>query len=742
MPSSITLTVKSLAQSTSFFLSALQPIDYVYRGRVENTIGFGLKDSPPDFWISQETPGIGAGAAHVAFPATSRQNVQDFFVAALKAGGKCHGEPLLRDPATGYYSAAVIDFDGNSIEAVYRPDLIDEGYGSRPSSVSSVSSVKAPSTNSKASTTVSKASTARQTPTEVRSVAPSHASKASSRAPTQISRVPSSTSKAQTSVSRSPTQVSRAPTTAPSQVSRAPSHASRAPTSISRAQTHHSSAPSQPQPQQQITQHTTPTGEVVTTIVSQAQGALSIAKELVNHVRPALNSANSAPNTHSTSSPSATVSNAADANSHKPSDTIVGTLLGVAAGAALHYAYTKVSETSSKHDAEIVAAKREAAAAAAAGGNTNAAGFRAGYGSGYKPPIARTNTEPSYAGVDDRRYYYHEYRSSPVNQPYAIEAPNSEYSRYEYEYEPSRTGAGGRESQRYITMQDSDETLSEIAPSTVRPRRRRSFDGVEVRSFANGSGVSQGQSRASQNPGSRSRMLEAPPTSYRAPTAITMVGNATEAGTDVSGRGRGRSRSRARGESKSRVGSAMRSMSVSGGSKARSSRHGHGSDEDLNVETRSKADTRTSRRTSRSRAPSIAPSERSDARTVVPIKSVAPSAAPSKSKTQTSCAPSRAPSTSTSTVRPENKPLPPSRAGTTVSAAPAGSEYHSTHSKANKTVIGRMLEKDRAGGSALTKSVVGKLAESDKLNVSEREVDPSDSVSQVSSVRSRRSSRR
>lgn len=39
---------------------------------------------------------------------------------ALKAGAKIHGEPKERDPLSGYYSAAVIDFDGNSIEAVYR----------------------------------------------------------------------------------------------------------------------------------------------------------------------------------------------------------------------------------------------------------------------------------------------------------------------------------------------------------------------------------------------------------------------------------------------------------------------------------------------------------------------------------------------------------------------------------------------------------------------------------------------
>jgi hypothetical protein len=63
-----------------------------------------------------------AGAAHVAFPAPSKEAVNSFFVSALKSGGKIHGEPKTRDPDSGYYSAAVVDFDGNSIEAVYRPE--------------------------------------------------------------------------------------------------------------------------------------------------------------------------------------------------------------------------------------------------------------------------------------------------------------------------------------------------------------------------------------------------------------------------------------------------------------------------------------------------------------------------------------------------------------------------------------------------------------------------------------------
>lgn len=59
-------------------------------------------------------------AAHIGFEAASRKAVNAFFTAALTAGGRSHGEPASRDPDGEYYSAAVLDFDDNSIEVVHR----------------------------------------------------------------------------------------------------------------------------------------------------------------------------------------------------------------------------------------------------------------------------------------------------------------------------------------------------------------------------------------------------------------------------------------------------------------------------------------------------------------------------------------------------------------------------------------------------------------------------------------------
>ncbi|PGH10490.1 hypothetical protein AJ80_07534 [Polytolypa hystricis UAMH7299] len=198
--SHLTLTVSHLPTSTSFFLSCLQPLGYRFIGRHDNHVGFGsIPGEPADFWISEERPGVPAGAAHIAFPAPSREAVSQFFIAALKAGGKIHGEPALRDAEQGYYSAAVVDLDGNSIEAVHRPSAAERtGSTERAltvikngSVVSKASSMKSSSValrpKSEAGTVVSKAKTA------VSRAPPSIVSQAQQPAPIQLQQPPTTT---------------------------------------------------------------------------------------------------------------------------------------------------------------------------------------------------------------------------------------------------------------------------------------------------------------------------------------------------------------------------------------------------------------------------------------------------------------------------------------------------------------------------------------------------------------------
>lgn len=63
-----------------------------------------------------------AGAAHVAFSASSRAVVRNFYANALEAGGSPHGSPAAREDGESIFNAAVLDHDGNSVEVVFHED--------------------------------------------------------------------------------------------------------------------------------------------------------------------------------------------------------------------------------------------------------------------------------------------------------------------------------------------------------------------------------------------------------------------------------------------------------------------------------------------------------------------------------------------------------------------------------------------------------------------------------------------
>ena len=85
--------------------------------------GYGQAETEPQFWI-----GCGKGEVvtptppqgqHIAFTAANRRAVDDFYDAALAAGGKDNGRPGLRqDYHPNYYAGFVIDPDGYHLEAV------------------------------------------------------------------------------------------------------------------------------------------------------------------------------------------------------------------------------------------------------------------------------------------------------------------------------------------------------------------------------------------------------------------------------------------------------------------------------------------------------------------------------------------------------------------------------------------------------------------------------------------------
>ena len=59
------------------------------------------------------------GRVHLAFQASDRETVDEFYRVGLAHGGRSFGAPGLRDYHPGYYGAFLLDPDGNNIEAVF-----------------------------------------------------------------------------------------------------------------------------------------------------------------------------------------------------------------------------------------------------------------------------------------------------------------------------------------------------------------------------------------------------------------------------------------------------------------------------------------------------------------------------------------------------------------------------------------------------------------------------------------------
>ncbi|KIV91794.1 hypothetical protein PV10_06297 [Exophiala mesophila] len=703
MPASITLTVSHLPTSTSFFLSALQPLGYSFRARQDQTIGFGPErhpTAPADFWITQEIPGVPAGAAHVAFPASSRSNVQDFFLAALKAGGKIHGEPAQRD-ALGYYSAAVIDFDGNSIEAVYRPALVDKSDGkSTVSRASATPSHKAPTTVSRAKTVVSVKS-----PTVVSQAK----TVASVKAPTVVSQARTAVASQVKSVAPgSCVSAAAAPAPAPS-VAAAPAMTAPA-------------TPAQP--------------AVLDSLISEARNAATLALDLVNTVRPGLASANSAP--------AATGVLSSINADHAAGGAIVGTLIGVAAGAALQYAFSNRSKENNAPDPPPNANPIQPA------------------------PMDRSFTSPDIL----RPEYSSAVCASAVHFPVVTTYQAIEPAPTTYTYAVQSQ----YDAPRLITMQDNDPPAppSDIAstikaPASTHISRKKSVDsgfGPGPRDLEIVSTVSSKASRQSKK--STTKAIEPPPTSYRAPTVLTT------ADTQISKRSSSRSSGiKLRSESISRVLS-----SVTGRNKDEAGDHGK------STTSRARSQSRHSERSRRSRKDEWDDGEE-EAKTVLHVtvrttdsshvrsSSKAGSRAMSRSSSKhshhhhsnhsghSSHVVARGSGESNVSREPNMYTLPPSRAATW--AGGAGSESGSfvsalQHQQYNqhqhghsggigqvaapRTIIGRLTSRNlskQGRGTAYrdfaevgTESVLSKKKEMEGLGVTAREVRPEDSISQVS----------
>jgi catechol 2,3-dioxygenase-like lactoylglutathione lyase family enzyme len=111
----------NLAECKQFYCKALAPLGIGVVMEVPGAVGLG-KNHKPSFWL-----GANEGLQiplHIAFAAENRKQVNEFYSAAIAAGGKDNGPPGIRPHYhPNYYAAFVIGPDGHNIEAVcHKPE--------------------------------------------------------------------------------------------------------------------------------------------------------------------------------------------------------------------------------------------------------------------------------------------------------------------------------------------------------------------------------------------------------------------------------------------------------------------------------------------------------------------------------------------------------------------------------------------------------------------------------------------
>ena len=109
--------VSDYAVSKAFFLEALEPLGVAVVSEGPLGVEFCRPDSKSSLCIRRVEEK--ATHLHLAFTAENRRQVEDFYRAALGAGGKDNGAPGLRPHYhANYYAAFVIGPDGHNIEVV------------------------------------------------------------------------------------------------------------------------------------------------------------------------------------------------------------------------------------------------------------------------------------------------------------------------------------------------------------------------------------------------------------------------------------------------------------------------------------------------------------------------------------------------------------------------------------------------------------------------------------------------
>lgn len=122
----LNLPVVDLARSVAFYEAALAPLGITTllsvpadpAGGQKAMHAFGVFPKP-FFWLLQGGAGPYDADTHVAFTADDRAAVDEFYEAAVAAGGRSLAAPAVRaEYQPDYYGAFVSDLDGVNLEAV------------------------------------------------------------------------------------------------------------------------------------------------------------------------------------------------------------------------------------------------------------------------------------------------------------------------------------------------------------------------------------------------------------------------------------------------------------------------------------------------------------------------------------------------------------------------------------------------------------------------------------------------
>jgi catechol 2,3-dioxygenase-like lactoylglutathione lyase family enzyme len=121
----VLFVVDDLDACRRLYTAALAPLGIVELYVQEDGVSYGREDAD-DFVIAQGAPVT--RAAHVAFDADTRDQVDAFYVAAVANGATLRGEPgVWTAYSERYYASFVNDLHGNNVEAVFHsPDVITD----------------------------------------------------------------------------------------------------------------------------------------------------------------------------------------------------------------------------------------------------------------------------------------------------------------------------------------------------------------------------------------------------------------------------------------------------------------------------------------------------------------------------------------------------------------------------------------------------------------------------------------